>query len=76
MALVKPLARKPANSSESWFWLVTRLFGDTANLGELEEFVLCLMTPRTEITSLICKLRLKILGNYSNNNLDFFLPSP
>lgn len=59
------LARRPANRSESWVWLVTRLFGDTANLGDLEEFLLCLMAPRIEFTSLICKVRLKILGNYS-----------
>lgn len=72
VALVKPLARRPTSSSESWLWLVTRLFGDTANLGELEEFVPCLMTSRAEFTSLICKLRFKILGNYSSNNLDFF----
>lgn len=62
---MKPLSEGRLNRSESWVWLVTRLFGDTANLGDLEEFLLCLMAPRTEFTSLIRKVRLKILGNYS-----------
>lgn len=59
------LARRPTQRSESWVWLVTRLFGDTANLGDLEEFLLYLMAPRIEFTSLISKVRLKILGNCS-----------